>query len=212
MEICVVKLLLGTPQRPRGGGGVPILTTADLEAGFLHWICASVFSTPLWLHIDIRYSANNHFQKSNMSNTLKHKDLQREHTSLEAPTDSEVKSPTFSFPCTLHRFLTVIHLRGYIIGTTVGWLSPTHSFSLNALHASSVKKKKRKEKVTHEKKLTKSQTGRRERQNLIKFNKAERIAQAVNSNSAFSLLYNFCLLKHFYTPSFYLRLHSLTEE
>lgn len=47
------------------------------------------------------------------------------------------------------------------------------------------KKKEKKKKVTHEKKLTKSQTGRRERQNLIKFNKAERIAQAVNSNSAF---------------------------
>lgn len=44
---------------------------------------------------------------------------------------------------------------------------------------------KEKKKVTLEKKLTKSQTGRRGRQNLIKFNKAERIAQALNSNPAF---------------------------
>lgn len=42
--------------------------------------------------------------------------------------------------------------------------------------------------VTLEKKLTKSETGRRGGQNLIKFNKAERIAQALNSNPAFFLL------------------------
>lgn len=55
-----------------------------------------------------------------MSNKLKHKDLQHEHTSLEILTDSDDKSPTFSFPCTLCGFLTVIHLHGYIIGTTAG--------------------------------------------------------------------------------------------
>lgn len=45
-----------------------------------------------------------------------------------------------------------------------------------------------------------SQTGRRERQNLIKFNKAERIAQAVNSDSAFSSFTTSAYLNTFTPP------------
>lgn len=49
-----------------------------------------------------------------------------------------------------------------------------------------------------------SQTGRREGQNLIKFNKAERIAQTVTSDfcNFFFSFYNLCLLKHFHTHPF----------
>lgn len=114
------------------------------------------------------------------------------------------------------RYPTLIHLCGFLIGTLwndyhqhilSGWMLPTTPL---------LKKKKRKKKnqsYAWEEGDKGSQTGRRERQNLIKFNKAERIAQAVNSDSAFFFfLYNFCLLKHFYTPSFYLCLHSLKEE
>lgn len=47
-----------------------------------------------------------------------------------------------------------------------------------------------------------SQTGRKERQNLIKFNKAERIAQAVNSDSAFFSFTTRAYLNTFTPPPF----------
>lgn len=52
------------------------------------------------------------------------------------------------------------------------------------------------------------------RSNLIKFNRAEQIAQALNNDSSFLffLLFNLCLLKHFYTPVLFLHLLLLREE
>lgn len=101
------------------------------------------------------------------------------------------------------------------------WLSPTHSFDLNSTSVNKQTNKRRekgKKNPSHTREEADNkgrQTGRREWQNLIKFNKAERTAQALNSDPPppfFFFFYNFWLLKPFYALPFYLCLHSLTEE
>lgn len=111
-----------------------------------HFMIIACMHLSLWHCCDFILISGTSWAITNMSNKLQHKDLQCEHITLEILTYSDDKSSTFSFPAH-RRFLTMIYLSGYIIGSTVGWLSPTHSFSLNALHNNSVKKKKRKKKL-----------------------------------------------------------------
>lgn len=112
------------------------------------------------------------------------------------------KWSTFSY-LTHPRFLTVIHLSGILIGTL---RDDYHQHILSDWMPSATplfkKKKKKKQSYAWEEADKESQTGRRERQNLIKFNKAERIAQAVKSDSAFFPFTTSAYLNTFTPPPF----------